>query len=186
MLESLDEVHEKGFIHMDFKLDNLLLFDQGSILKLSDFGSSMKTKHSLKQKAKLIQGTDVYMAPEMIKLSEINEKVDVFSFGVTLFIMIVGCYPFKKASITDKDYKWLILKNTSKFQQLIKNKLPIELQEDESLLNILTSCWENDCDKRPTVSELKNFEWLNNGSIASKEEVVEYIQKTKKLVRRRF
>lgn len=61
-------------------------------LKLADFGfSTYKNISNLKS----YKGTKTYMAPE-IKNGDIydGKQVDVFSLGVILFILVVGCFPF--------------------------------------------------------------------------------------------
>lgn len=160
MLCGLEEVHSEGLIHLDFKLDNLLLFGEGATLKLSDFGSAIRLKHSQKQKTKIITGTDVYMAPEMLKLCKINQKVDIFAFGVALYILLVGNYPFKKASITDKEYRWLILRKPAKFRKIMQSKMPGDLSTDGALLDLLLACWAFNPDQRPSTSEIREHEWF--------------------------
>ena len=54
-------------------------------------------------------GTPIYVAPEIIEGKEyLGEKVDVFSCGVVLFIMLTGRYPFYCATLEDKRYNLLM------------------------------------------------------------------------------
>jgi hypothetical protein len=77
-LRGLRQLHARGFVHKDFKLENVLLVD--GIGKLADFGFTVRAGEPAKK-----QGTSTYMAPELYQLG-FNEdsSMDMFSFGATL------------------------------------------------------------------------------------------------------
>lgn len=92
-------------MHRDLKLENLLI-DENLNLKVADFGfASYRNINALRS----YKGTMSYMAPE-IKEGKIynGTKVDVFSLGVILFIMVQGFFPFKEARREDHYYELLI------------------------------------------------------------------------------
>ena len=87
ILYGLDYMHSKGFIHRDLKPANIIFQDdKGFWLKIIDFGFAMdKTKiYNLKT-----CGTPGYIAPEIFYTENYCEKVDIFSFGVILFILLI-------------------------------------------------------------------------------------------------
>ena len=95
MLDVLSYCHEsKGVVHRDLKLENILVTDNMD-LKVADFGFSTYKKID---KLDSYRGTMTYMAPEIKELKPYNGKqIDIFSLGVTIFIMVVGNFPFKEA-----------------------------------------------------------------------------------------
>jgi serine/threonine protein kinase len=91
--KALAYLHERNISHRDVKLDNVMVGRSGEV-KVIDFGFSVKTKRD--QKLSTFCGTPSYMAPEMLgRLSHLPRKVDVWAFGVCLFRVLVGGFPFK-------------------------------------------------------------------------------------------
>jgi eukaryotic-like serine/threonine-protein kinase len=92
--EALHEAHGKGVVHRDIKSDNIMLNSRGQV-KVMDFGLA-KIKGSLKlTRSSSTVGTLAYMAPEQIRGEEVDPRSDIFSFGVVLFEMLTGAFPFK-------------------------------------------------------------------------------------------
>lgn len=85
--------HEKGIVHRDLKPENLLIESKkhNAELKVIDFGVSMKYKKGEKMHDKY--GTPYYIAPEVL-LRSYDEKCDIWSCGVILFILLCGYPPF--------------------------------------------------------------------------------------------
>ncbi|CAD8061662.1 unnamed protein product [Paramecium primaurelia] len=85
--------HEKKIVHRDLKPENILFENkkQNSNLKIIDFGTSKKVESNQNLTKRL--GTPYYIAPEVLKRNY-NEKCDVWSCGVILYIMLCGYPPF--------------------------------------------------------------------------------------------
>lgn len=89
--------HLNGIVHRDIKADNILFVRQdiNSPIKLIDFGISVKFEKDTKLKDKT--GTVLYIAPEVISGSY-DEKCDIWSCGVLLYILFCGTPPFNGSS----------------------------------------------------------------------------------------
>ena len=84
--QALEHVHDSGFIHLDFKPENILLSRNAS-LRLVDFDLSIP-KPERPTKTKNNPGTPGYMAPEQLLRQEIDHRVDIFAYGVTAFRVV--------------------------------------------------------------------------------------------------
>ncbi|XP_063802340.1 protein kinase C delta type-like [Pseudophryne corroboree] len=100
ILCGLQFLHTKGIVHRDIKTENILL-DAAGHVKIADFGLSVMNVHGDKTISGQT-GTLNYMAPEVICNFPYNFIVDLFSFGVVLFEMATGLYPFHAGNDSTK------------------------------------------------------------------------------------
>lgn len=94
LISGVDYCHDSGVCHRDLKLENTLLDgNPAPRLKICDFGYS---KSAFDSQPKSTVGTPAYIAPEVLQRKEYNgQPADVWSCGVTLYVMLVGAYPFE-------------------------------------------------------------------------------------------
>jgi serine/threonine protein kinase len=92
MAVALEHVHDSGFMHLDFKPENVMVTRNGSV-RLIDFDLSRPIPE---QPIKLSRnpGTPNYMAPEQLLRHGIDHHVDIFSFGVSAYELLTGSKPF--------------------------------------------------------------------------------------------
>jgi len=90
---ALEHAHSKGIIHRDVKPQNIIILPDGS-LKVTDFGIARvsKSQQTLTDEA---LGSVHYVSPEQAKGSNIDERSDIYSFGVVMYEMLTGCLPFE-------------------------------------------------------------------------------------------
>ena len=93
--EGLNEAHSKGITHRDIKPENILIDEAGKV-KIVDFGlAKIKNVSRGITKDGATLGTIKYMSPEQIRNQKVDQRTDIWSFGVILYEMITGRYPFK-------------------------------------------------------------------------------------------
>jgi serine/threonine protein kinase len=126
---ALAEAHQAGIVHRDIKPENIIVRRDGYI-KVLDFGlAKLSEQHERTLNAKaagnvdissgLVMGTVRYMSPEQAQGLKVDERSDIFSFGVMFYEMITGCAPF--AGKTPRD---LIAAISEKDPPVLKQYLP--------------------------------------------------------------
>ncbi|MDO5308985.1 MAG: serine/threonine-protein kinase [Planctomycetia bacterium] len=92
---ALGVVHKAGFIHRDYCPRNLMFTEDGTKLKLTDFGLSLPNKAPFTNPGNRT-GTANYMAPELVRRRATSERVDIFAFGVTMYEMCTRELPWPR------------------------------------------------------------------------------------------
>jgi tRNA A-37 threonylcarbamoyl transferase component Bud32 len=101
--EALDHAHSHGVIHRDVKPGNVMITEDGRP-KLMDFGIAKREDASLTQTGTFL-GTPSYASPEQIREGTVDNRSDVFSFGVMTFEVLSGQSPFPGNSINTILYR---------------------------------------------------------------------------------
>ncbi|CAK68717.1 unnamed protein product (macronuclear) [Paramecium tetraurelia] len=96
LLKVIHYLHQKGIMHRDLKPENILFKEKGVIesLCLGDFGLAdfyNKEGNYLFTRC----GTPGYVAPELLQDQQYDYKVDIFSIGIIMFILLTGKEPFQ-------------------------------------------------------------------------------------------
>jgi calcium-dependent protein kinase len=93
LLSAINYCHKKSIVHRDLKPENMLLEQDRDLekIKIVDFGTSLVFDQDRQMEEKL--GTAYYIAPEVIK-KQYNEKCDLWSCGVIMYILLSGEPPF--------------------------------------------------------------------------------------------
>jgi eukaryotic-like serine/threonine-protein kinase len=95
--------HDQGVIHRDLKPDNIFLCTgpdgDARDCKVLDFGISKVAADDQRDlgmtQSGTVMGTPYYMSPEQIRgLKEVDQRGDVYAFGVILYEMLADCYPY--------------------------------------------------------------------------------------------
>lgn len=92
MGRGLEHVHESGFMHLDFKPENVLVTRNASV-RLVDFDLARPIPKSPKKLDKN-PGTPAYMAPEQLLREPVDQRADIFAFGVAMYELLTNYKPF--------------------------------------------------------------------------------------------
>ena len=95
--EAVAAVHAAGFVHRDICPRNFLLTKDGKDLKLIDFGVTVPAAPQFLQPGVRV-GNPNYMAPEVVRRKPIDQRLDVFAFGVTAYEMCTFELPWPRGS----------------------------------------------------------------------------------------
>ena len=147
LMSAIAYCHSKGICHRDLKLENLLYLNEGNEennpIKVIDFG--MGEKFDSKTKMKLKVGSAYYMSPEVLK-GKYNEKCDIWSAGVILYILLTGNPPFNGRN--DKEIydsilsgKYSVDKKMSKYIKDLLSKMLCPEDKRLSAVEVLQDKW---------------------------------------------
>ncbi|KAL9963724.1 hypothetical protein ACROYT_G027258 [Oculina patagonica] len=88
--DALAFIHKQGVVHRNLKLDNILLSEENSV-KISDVGVTNAAKRGT-----TLEGSHVYIAPEVFHSEVYDNKADIYSLGIILWEMWYGQQAFAK------------------------------------------------------------------------------------------
>ena len=153
ILSAIYYLHSSCIVHRDLKPENIMLLQKpqnGNYhIKLIDFGTA-KTFKPGKKMSKFI-GTSYYIAPEVLKESY-DQKCDVWSCGVIMYILLCGYPPFNGNTNND-------------IYNAIKNNLPYFHGEDwkeitPEAIDLLQNMLNKNPSKRFSAEKCLNHQWF--------------------------
>jgi serine/threonine protein kinase/Flp pilus assembly protein TadD len=137
--EGLNEAHRLGVVHRDLKSNNIMIDKEGNA-RIMDFGiaRSLRTKGLTGEG--IIIGTPEYMSPEQAEAREVDQRSDIYSFGVILYEMVTGRVPFEGETPLG-----IAIKHKS---EIPKDPRELNVQIPEDLSRVILRCMEKDKEKR--------------------------------------
>eukprot|EP00122_Pirum_gemmata_P021501 Pgem_evm2s20028 len=182
IINGLNDCHCRGIVHRDLKPDNLLIKKEETMMssealfkpsiKLTDFGMARifedektnvfqsngsirkPTAASRTRSITLKGGTSEYMAPERLKQQPYNEKSDIWSCGVILFMFLAGSFPFWGNSPQQ-----ILARIESTHNQLQSSKKLAHLSED--CKDLLFKMLQINPADRPSCATILEHPWLS-------------------------
>jgi calcium-dependent protein kinase len=167
ILSAVHYCHKMGIIHRDLKPENILLTgsEKDMMIKIVDFGTA-KIFDKTQNESKMI-GSCYYMAPEVLT-KNYNERCDLWSCGVILYILLTGEPPFNGHS--DEEIMSKILKGTYN-----TNKSNI-IKRSEEAKNLLKSLLIYNPKERINGEEALNHQWFKKFNTKN---IINFIPKKK-------
>uniref|UniRef100_A0A0D3D1J8 non-specific serine/threonine protein kinase n=1 Tax=Brassica oleracea var. oleracea TaxID=109376 RepID=A0A0D3D1J8_BRAOL len=152
LISGVSYCHSLQICHRDLKLENTLLDGSAAPrVKICDFGYSKSGV--LHSQPKTTVGTPAYIAPEVLSTREYDGKVaDVWSCGVTLYVMLVGAYPFEDPS-DPKDFRKTI-------GRILRAHYSVPDYVSDECKHLLSRIFIANPEKRITMEEIKSHYWF--------------------------
>lgn len=177
MLRGIAHVHSVELVHRDIKPSNYLLFggSKGALgtVKLADFGMATGPKNG-KPALTGNCGSAPYMSPEMVSGKQYWQKTDVWSFGVTAYVLIYGDFPYMPKEMTSKAMKQKIKEGIPEpaFAPDPSSDVPIPSQ---SATDFLRTILQRSPDKRFTALEALQMPFIT-GRMGTSQSAVKVVQ----------
>lgn len=152
LISAVGFCHARGVYHRDLKPENLLLDDNGD-LKVSDFGLSA-VSDQIRQDGLFhtFCGTPAYVAPEVLARKGYDAaKVDIWSCGIILFVLMAGYLPFQDQNI-------MVM-----YKKIYKGEFRSPRWFSPDLIRLLTKLLDTNPDKRITIPEIMENRWFRKG-----------------------
>lgn len=123
-----------------------MLFDQGRVIKLCDFGTVRVVENETfltNQK-----GSAAWMAPEVFEGSTYTEKCDIYSWAITLWEILSRRKPYAEMGGFALRILWAVSHGTR----------PCLLRNCPKILeDLMVRCWDKDADKRPQMKKVEEI-----------------------------
>jgi len=182
LIAGMEYCHSKNVVHRDLKHDNCLLGHDFN-LKITDFGFARYFFKNDKEQMKTAIGTAQYAAPEILAAKKYNEKVDVFSMGVMLFIALAGSQPWRKADYS-KD-RWYYMAYKGKWADFwdYHTRSHTFTKPAKALLQGMLA---HKPDQRWSISDIKKCDWFNGKKISDAKAAKKLKDRKKTMDRKKF
>ncbi|CAI0553810.1 unnamed protein product [Linum tenue] len=154
LISGVSYCHAMQVCHRDLKLENTLLDGSPAPrLKICDFGYSKSSV--LHSQPKSTVGTPAYIAPEVLLRQEYDGKIaDVWSCGVTLYVMLFGGYPFEDPE-EPKDFRKTIQRILN-----VQYNIPDTVQISQECRDLIAKIFVFDPAARISIPDIKTHEWF--------------------------
>ncbi|KAI3914932.1 hypothetical protein MKX01_018101 [Papaver californicum] len=151
LISAVSFCHHRGVFHRDLKPENLLLDENGD-LKVSDFGLSTVSDQMKDGLFHTFCGTPAYVAPEVLARKGYDAaKVDIWSCGVILFVLMAGYLPFHDQNIL------------SMYKKIYKGEFRCPRWFSPELVRLLTRLLDTNPATRFTIPEVMENKWFKKG-----------------------
>lgn len=170
---ALDYCHRNSIVHRDLKIENILISKTGDI-KIIDFGLS--NLFSPRNHLKTFCGSLYFAAPELLQARQYTgPEVDIWSFGIVLYVLVCGKVPFDDQSMPQLhakikkgvvDYPTWLSPGESR---LLPSICIITLTYPLECKNLISRMLVTDPKSRAGLGEILNHPWITKGFNAAPE-----------------
>lgn len=164
IIEALAHCHQRGLVHTDLKPENVMFVHPKKIIvKIIDFGLCQRLK--IGGFSKQIQGTFLYMAPEVINHTLYNSSCDIWALGIIAYFMAHAYLPFEGRTV---DELKLMLKQG--LQPMKEGKGPWIKKGNFSkeFVEFTSACLKRNTFTRPVADELRYYPYFRTINVKKK------------------
>eukprot|EP00415_Alexandrium_ostenfeldii_P002852 UN2852 len=179
LLEAVDFMHGRGVMHRDLKLENVLLVSRDSDVdtKVCDFGIAKiaepapcvepptsdavmpLTMQRGVPRSSSFKGSNLYLAPELIRQEEYGPEIDVWAVGVITYGLLAGALPFNSEANDMRELYTKIVYCDLRFTgEVWEEKSRLSREFIESLLIV-------DPERRPKAKEAMGHKWCSQDEV---------------------
>ncbi|KAK4697475.1 serine/threonine protein kinase KIN1/2, partial [Lecanoromycetidae sp. Uapishka_2] len=152
---ALDYCHRNSIVHRDLKIENILISKTGDI-KIIDFGLS--NLFSPRSHLKTFCGSLYFAAPELLQAKQYTgPEVDIWSFGIVLYVLVCGKVPFDDQSMPQLHAK------------IKKGVVDYPTWLSPECKNLISRMLVTDPKQRASLGEIMNHPWITKGFNAPPE-----------------
>ncbi|XP_072016781.1 mitogen-activated protein kinase kinase kinase 20-like [Amphiura filiformis] len=137
----LEYLRQKCIIHKDVKSPNYMITKENN-LKLGDFGIAKNLDQTMNNATETASFR--WMAPELLTQNVLSPKYDIFAYGVVLWELRTGKYPFEGQE--SQVVTWEVCQ--------LNKRLPIPDDCPQPIKDLMKRCWEGDWRRRPSIMEV--------------------------------
>ena len=160
LVQGIQFLRENDIMHRDIKLENILLTNQKSVLKIVDFGLA-KQKMSDKDLTGTICGSPQCMAPEIIECKKYSSKSDLWSIGIVLFQLVYNFHPLEDCKNLQQLYKSLKDTNDIQVPPIVSpNNIPINTRISTNCVNLIGQLLKKKSSDRITMKDFFEHEYV--------------------------
>lgn len=175
LVSVVDELHTKSYAHRDIKPENLLIDAEGNIL-LTDFELCVSFERQGFPYVNSVCGTPTFCCPEAILSASGYDicKADIWSMGVTLFVMVAGYRPFDDNEFPARTKAEV----ANLYMHIMSTPLHLPGFLSPGLVELLKGLLAKDPQRRLSLADIKKHCWFEEyDSVWRSPEIVGYSQR---------
>jgi len=154
LVDALQYTHKQGFAHHDIKLENIMVTEKDSSVRLIDYGLCEKINPGMLSRSYC--GSHDYVSPEVLKRQPYCPfKADVWSLGTVMYIMLYAELPFGFQSRAEA----IANGQTHPHVEFADHRNPYHQVTSEAK-SLMQMCLNPDAEKRATLDDVINHKWL--------------------------
>ena len=151
LLDGLEAIHNSDTVHRDIKPENIMI-GKDYKFKFVDLGFATKKSNAFLNK---YMGTPAYSPPEIhLRRPYLGEYSDIFSLGITLFVLVTGSLPFRLSVPNDTLYQFFVRNDYIGFWRQRRVKVSV------SFMQLFDNLVAFDYTQRPSISEIRRSKWM--------------------------